>query len=281
MTEDFEDDVPPIADLSVVGKLTKDLRIAAEKLSDAEARYIVDLYYELQRSRIRATNQVRAAGESAEPHALVIHLASQFKSLEGQMKAALGRYAQAQPMGPWLLGIRGIGPVLASGILAHIDIQHCKTAGDIWAFAGYDPTRKWDKGQKRPWNANLKVIGWKIGESFVKTGGFYREMYDQRKAYETAKNIAGDYADQCRQRLDDAKKRKVSLDKGLITLLETGRLPDKAVHERSKRWAVKLFMAHYLEVAYPRVHGTEMPAPFAIARLGHAHPIKPPSSPED
>ena len=38
---------------------------------------------------------------------------------------------------------RGIGPVIAAGLLANIDIKQAPTVGHIWRFAGLDPTNKW------------------------------------------------------------------------------------------------------------------------------------------
>jgi hypothetical protein len=39
--------------------------------------------------------------------------------------------------------IKGIGPVIAAGLLANIDITKAPTAGHIWRFAGLDPSSKW------------------------------------------------------------------------------------------------------------------------------------------
>jgi hypothetical protein len=43
-------------------------------------------------------------------------------------------------------------------LLARIDIVKAPTAGHIWRYAGLDPTVRWNKGEKRPWNAGLKVL---------------------------------------------------------------------------------------------------------------------------
>ena len=87
--------------------------------------------------------------------------------MEGQIKRALEKYVDNHPVGSWLTSIHGIGPVIAAGLLAHIDIARAPTVGHIWRFAGLDPTTKWEKKTRRPWNAALKVLTWKAGESFV------------------------------------------------------------------------------------------------------------------
>ena len=71
-------------------------------------------------------------------------------------------------IGPWAMATIGVGPVICAGVIARIDIHRAPTVGHIWRFAGLDPTQKWEKGKKRPWNTDLKRICWLLGESFVK-----------------------------------------------------------------------------------------------------------------
>ena len=186
--------------LEGVARLTRDLRDAAIKLSRKEARYLVDTYYQIQNSRIRANNQVRSLTESGEPHVTLSWLFNQNEVLEGQIVRALQSYAESQPLGQWALSITGIGPVIAAGLLAHIDIENCEVATRIWRFAGLDPSVSWNKGEKRPWNAKLKTLCWKIGESFVKQqsreSDVYGKMFKVKKETLIGANERGDYAEQ-------------------------------------------------------------------------------------
>lgn len=256
-----------------VERLTRDLANASVSLSKGEARFLVDAYYAMQENRIRSNNQVRALSESQEPHMVLNWLARQDEILESQIKRALDKYSASSPLGEWARSVVGIGPVIAAGLLAHIDINHAPTAGHIWAFAGLDPTRSWNKGEKRPFNAALKTLCWKIGESFVKVKAhpedFYGKIYDERKKYEHAKNDAGDYKAQAEAMLKRAPNHKQK------ATYEQGKLPDGHLHSRAKRYAVKLFLAHYHEQAYRLELGKEPPLPYAIAILGHAHKIDP------
>lgn len=131
------------AALEPVTRLTKDLANAAATLSKQEARYLVDSYYAIQENRISASNQTRACTEAEEPHSVIEWLAHQNEGLENQIKRALDKWTEAQPMGRWAKSICGIGPVLSAGLLAHIDIEKAPTVGHIWRFAGLDPTQKW------------------------------------------------------------------------------------------------------------------------------------------
>lgn len=291
-----------------IEKLTRDLRNAAAILSDSEARFLVDCYYQMQDARIRSAGQVRSA--TAEPHEILLWFAEQNRVLENQIKGALDVYSTNHLVGEWLRSVVGIGPVIAAGFLAHIDIEQAPTAGHIWSFAGQVPGVKWGKGEKRPWNAKLKVLCWKAGESFVKTSSrenaFYGRIYVERKASEVAKNMAGDFSDQAVQKLKDFNIKKTTdaykWYSGQITpaaartfheaiaagrvvvprLVKEGRgqpmLPPAHIHRRSTRYAVKLFLAHLHEVWYTLHFGMAPPLPYPIAILGHAHRIAPPTA---
>src|SRR5580765_5751524 len=194
------DQPPEGIDLSPIARLTRDLKAAARLLSDAEARFLVDAYYQMQEDRIRAAHQMRSLGEHAEPNAFMEWMLDQRHSLERVVASALDQYSAASLIGVWMRSIHGIGPIIAAGLLAQIDITKAPTAGHIWRFAGLDPTVKWEPKTKRPWNASLKRLCWIVGESFVKVSGnenaLYGQLYRERKAIEERKNAAGDFADQ-------------------------------------------------------------------------------------
>ena len=263
--------------LEPIQRLSKDLAAAAKTLSNDEARFLVDAYYQMQNNRIRADAQVRSLRDSEEPHDVLRWLGAQSDSLENQIKRALGRYADGQPLGEWAQSIVGIGPVITAGLLAHIDISKAPTVGHIWRFAGLDPTQRWEKGQKRPWNASLKTLCWKIGESFVKVSGrddaFYGQIYAERKALELSRNESLAFADQAKQALE---RKKFGKDTEARKHYESGHLPPAHIHARAKRYAVKLFLAHYHERGFKLLHGIDPPLPYPIAHLGHVHIIASP-----
>lgn len=132
----------------------------------------------------------------------------------------------------------------------------------------------------RPWNAELKVICWRLGDSFVKVSGhddaYYGKTYRNRKAYEQRKNEAGDYADQAKQTLE--RKRIQAPD--TRKWYEQGMLPPGRIDLRARRYAVKLFLSHLWEIAYKEHYGKEPPQPYPIAHLQHAEYLAPPQGAE-
>lgn len=265
---------------STIEALTKDLRNASRSLSDAELRYLVDSYYIMQDQRIRAEGQLRALSKAGEPSEVILHLASNSRKLEKQVEVSLDVYTYNHPVGQWARAQKGIGPVITAGLLAHIDITKAPTVGHIWSFAGLNPNVTWEKGKKRPWNATLKTLCWKIGESFVKVSGgekpgYYGLVYKARKEWEIQQNEAGAYADQAKKTLERFKFRDDTVAKGIYL---QGRLPPAHIHRRACRYAVKLFLSHLHHRWYEHHFGTPPPMPYAITILGHGHYLPPPEA---
>jgi len=259
-------------------------RDIAAGLDAAQARWLVDYYYAIQDYRIQATGQARAVAQDADEGAINFaeKLGGDMAAIEGEIKKALDAYSDAHIPGRWAKSIVGIGPVLAAGLLAHIDIERANTAGAIWRFAGLDDPAnyEWGKGQKRPWNAKLKVLCWKIGDSFVKQSGrdsdVYGKVYLERKALEVARNERGDFASTAARALEERSIK----DKDLKACYESGKLPAGRLDLRARRYAVKLFLAHLHHVMYV-VHyeGQLPPKPYVIEHGGHTHYIAPPNWP--
>ena len=266
-----------ILDLTAATKLTRDVRASATEISREEARDLVGLYYRLQKERISLNNQYQSLAKAERPGLVVEFYADQFLVMEKEMVKVLDTFADSQKVGQWSKSQLGIGPVIAAGFIAHIDIEKAPTVGHIWRFAGLDPTVEWKKGQKRPWNADLKVLCWKLGESFKKVSGrenaFYGQMYKQRKLYEVERDISGGNAETAAQTLE----KKNFSDVATKNLYESGHLPAGRLDLRATRWAVKLFLSHWHHVAYVDRYGELPPKPYILTQdHGHAHYIGPP-----
>lgn len=263
--------------LEPILRLTRDERKAAETLGQREARYLVDTYYQIQRGRITANNQLRASEEAAEPNSVLNWIADQNDTLEKQLAGALRRYSESHPVGEWAMSVKGIGPVISAGLISRLGPEIPETVGHWWRFCGLDPTVKWEKGKRRPWNAALKRLCFLIGESFTKVSGyedaFYGKVYRERKEYETAKNEAGDYADQAAAALERHNYRAETQARAHY---EKGHLPPAQINRRAQRYATKFFLSHFHFVWYTVENGKLPPMPYAIAHQDHAHMIYPP-----
>lgn len=279
--------VSPIETTLSLMKLNRDIRNAAKSISDNEAKYLIKLYYQIQTMREAAFSQSRTLKsdvnlstkekKDVEPHECIDFMANQFLILEKEIADILKIYSKNNEVCKWMTSITGIGPIISCGFFAMIDIERCETAGSIWRYAGLDPTMEWKKGELRPWNAKLKTLCWKLGDSFVKVhnreSDVYGHIYKMRKEFELEKNERGEYAEEAKRIL----QKKKFTNKEVIAIYESGKLPLGHIENRARRYAVKIFLSHLFTVWYIMHHHKEPPRPYALAILGHAHEIEIPN----
>lgn len=390
------DDVLSGTPLAPIDKLMREVRAAAGSIERPEARNLVDMYYRFQHHRIDLNAQVRALIEAERPGLVAQHFAHQMTSLERQMTSVLDAFSMSTEVGRWSRSVTGVGPVIAAGLMAYIDIERAPTAGAIWRYAGLDPTLKWhgrvagrelvdsafdveftDAGAmywlakatdrrttslysaamnieapsvqqacravseeagvtysvaealfvqrpihvdnaidyaceqlsldprsvyevlyrgvkvdrqavrsylaKRPWNGNLKVLCWKLGDSFVKQSGreraFYGRLYRERKDREIRFNEEGKFKAQAEETLS-TKRIQDPLTRAIY---EAGLLPPGRLDLRARRWTVKIFLAHWHDVAYRDHFQKPPPKPWVFEWGGaeHTHMIEVPQDGDD
>lgn len=274
-----------IEHIEALKRLGKDLKAASRDLSRRDARFLVDFYYTIQDQRIRSAGQVRTASEQGEPHALLTWVFDSMRTLETGIKTAMGEFAAAYAAGQWLQAQHGIGPVLSAAMLSYFDIRKAPTVGHYWRFAGLDPTLgKPTKGEKLKYSKSLKSICcFRLGETMVKHSGsekcYYGQLYAAYKPALAALNAQGKFAEYARERATTVGKTTVAHKK-----YSEGLLPDGHVHNRARRWMVKLFLSHLHHVMYVDYHGANPPAPYVFEHpeLGdHRHLMTPPLWPGD
>ena len=122
----------------------------------------------------------------------------------------------------------------------------------------------------RPFNAKLKVLVWKIGQSFVKVSNndkdFYGKVYQQAKESLVIKNERGDFAEDCK-RILAGKKFNKSTD--AYKAYSVGQLPPAHIQARACRKSVQLFLSHWWEVSYRhRFPNRECVKPYSFDHLG-------------
>lgn len=268
--------------IPVLTKLTADIKSASRLLTNREARYLVDLYYQLQDARLRCQGQLRAIDKCGDDvkgaDSLLNHFFSQFESLERQMVNALGAFALSKPVGKWAQSICGIGPVLSAGLIANIDIHRAPHVSHVWSFAGL-ANKPWGKGEKRPFNADFKALcAYKIGESFVKVqnndNDFYGHLFRQKKDQMVAANESGAFADAAAKSLSE---KRYGVDTDAFKAYSTGKLPPAHIHARARRWTVKLFLSHFHQVYFEDTFQRPAPKPWIIDFGGHADYMPPPN----
>jgi hypothetical protein len=241
--------------------------LAAYKLKAADIT-VVELYYDCQDLREMHANRKRTEGEND----LVNWFSSWLHLGENVIKGKLQKWVEsdeAPPETKWAYAQIGIGPVIAAGLAAHIDVVRAPTVSSLWKFAGQAPgfDRK-VKGKKLPYNARLKTLVWKLEESFVKVSGkdgaTYGRLYAEFKAEEVRRNEEGRNAEEAKLQL----KIKRYVKPEAKAILESGKLTDGHVHNRAKRKAAKIFLSHYWQKGREG-KGLPVRKPYPIGALGH------------
>ena len=272
------------ADSLEIHGLTRVEALDAATYSIDQVQALVGIYYAIQKARIGAGQRLWAHEQEVDivSDPLVIQrIKEDLKRLEKQTERAIHNYAKAQPLGRWVLSIDGIGPVLAGGLLAHIDVSKASSASAVWNFAGLNPDIVWIKGKKRPYNARLKTLCWKVGESFkrleIEKGAFYARLYRERKELEVERNERGDFAEQAHKRLEECVRMRRSISDEQKKIWGSGKLQPVGLDRRAMRYAVKIFLGHYYEVGRALLYGEKDIKPWIIVHGGHRDYIPPPN----
>jgi hypothetical protein len=123
-----------------------------------------------------------------------------------------------------------------------------------------------------PHNQTMKVICWKIGESFNRTRrdppdpkAFYGNMLAVWHADMNLANERGEYKERADKALADKKYTKVDC----IKTLKAGKMPDGWILATAKRKAVKTFLFHYYQRGR-ELAGLPWVKPYSIAHKNHA-----------
>ena len=140
--------------------------------------------------------------------------------------------------------------------------------------SAYDQKKgKWSKEKiiktcaKIPYNKELKVLMYKVGDSFIKVSGkqksVYGRIFAQKKAEITAENEAGKYAEQAAEYLT---KKNYNKEKEAYKAYIVGKLPAGQVNARARRYANKIFLSHLFEEMYRVEYKKVPPRYYTIAK---------------
>lgn len=343
-----------------VRRLSREEVATASEMSRFEARALVGMYSNIQKIRVGARNRESAherhQGILSDPR-IIVTLKEQLQLLEKQAERGLEKFVKRHIEGRWLLSIAGVGPIIAAGLMAHIDITRCccpnyqhfkgldrrkipahkcpglTTAGRILSFAGMlDPrSYSWEKGERRPYNVRLKNLCYQMWTSWkrmsvpegeddetlaekiklaaskkkmkltdeelldlveAKREGraaraedlegekcLYIRLYMARKEQEVRRNERGDFKDLALERLRECKAKRIPITTGMRKKWESGKLQNVGLDRRAGRFAVKILISHYHQVAYETHFGKKPPVPYVIGKLEHIDYINIPNWP--
>lgn len=144
-------------------------------------------------------------------------------------------------------------------------------------ITGYDSKAVRNIIVRPPYSKKAKVICYKVGHQFQflmnRPNSLYGRLIRDRRIYETAKNDAGDYADQAARILDTYNYKKGTNAWKAYT---AGKLPLAHLIQRCNRYATKIFISNlHAQMMYVETGGETPELPWIIAFGGHKDYIKP------
>ena len=150
-------------------------------LKNKELRILVESFYDMQKLRIAMGNRVRQYGKAGlltdiDPTPALEQIKEGEKELERQITDVVKQH----PLwGEWFAGVKGIGPVMAAGLIAwRDDISKADTISAFWKYHGLAPSQsKRKRGEKLDYNPKAKTHAWKIGMQLLKSKGKYSDIY--------------------------------------------------------------------------------------------------------
>jgi len=157
--------------------------------------------------------------------------------------------------------IKGIGDLYIAVLITFLNPYEAPHISSFWAFVGYhgDSTQRYVKGQKGGGHKGLRTELFKIASNFLrnKNEHYTRIFYEERERLENCDNP-------CKDRMKGGAIK-------MTTWKETS--PN---HRRfaATRKMMKIFLAH-LWLVWREIEGLPISEPYAQAKLGHNHIMKP------
>jgi len=273
------------------------------KTSPEYVTILARTFFAIQKQRIMATSRIGAQvrqGRLTEREAgiLIEHVDKQLREVEAGIKKDMAVALKNVPIyTQWFEKVKGIGPIISGGMIGEIaDISRFAHISNLWSWAGvgmHDGVAdRLTKGKKVTWNPHMKVLCWKLGQSLVMTGGWFRDRYDEFKREEIRNNVPWivlvdkkgmrglkfvDYAGRS-EYLDKIKDTNITDQNTKKIIDECNRIGethvtvkrmDAHVDNRARRKAVKLFLA-LMTMKWREIEGLPVELPFSGQILGHA-----------
>lgn len=133
-------------------------------ITNSEMKELVDMFYQVQGSRIALQNRIRAINQGADDgdqntlQILLWNLGNK-KREEKEIFKILDAATEQLPVGRWMKQIVGVGPTIAAGIIAYLDVKKANYASNFISYAGLnDNNRPW-LGREKAKKIVDEVIG--------------------------------------------------------------------------------------------------------------------------
>lgn len=152
------------------------------------------------------------------------------------------------PIYSWLKNIKGISHLLSAQLISYIDIKKFRQVSSLWHYCGMHVKNgiapKRSKGNKIDWNPQMRMICYKISDSFIKQRTLkYRDIYDKEKAKQLILLEDQVNINNHQQNVSKRKKKEVEIIHEMNTMIILAPPQSKGHADmRARRKAVKEFL---------------------------------------
>lgn len=154
-----------------------------------ELKALVEMYYDIQKFRQAGQNRDNPAMKAERLELAVAKL----KNLEGYLVNEMVAVLPEYPISDWLLGLRGVGPMMAAALIASDLDPAIDKPSSWWRFAGVGvvdgKNQRKRRGEKRSYNGFLRRTLYVLMGQFLKAHqpehgrpSFYADLYYRFKA---------------------------------------------------------------------------------------------------
>lgn len=266
-----------IASMKLSKKAFKNVELDIENTN--AIRSMVSLYYMIQDSRIRASNQKFALDTNNKSSTIMDFFKNQMSQSENNIATYLDVWTDRHIIGKWAKSNNGIGPVIAAGMVSRFDITKVQSAGGFWKYAGMagDSDSVRQKGEKITYSPETKVLVWKAASSFkmqsTRQNCYYGKLYLEKKTEYIKKNDSGGFADRANNIL---ATKNFKTNTQTYDAYASGKLSLAHIDAMAMRYAGKIFVSHLFDVMWMCTYGEMPPAPYATTHIdGHPHILYP------
>ena len=225
---------------------------------------------------------------------MMLEIASNAADVEDKFQEVMEVITEEDIYKDWLVNVNGVGVTLTARLLYQFGYcEDFSRVSKLWAYCGYAPDQKRERGKQLNYNPDAKTLGWLIADRIIMQGGnsmYKEEFYDPYKQKQVHRmessscQFCGEASHEHDPRGCDEFEatREVSNtfpDDADFTL-EYFDLPDteeddatppwnqQHAHNRAVRYLAKKFLKHYWAMARS-MKDLETPDEWVITHGGH------------
>ena len=198
------------------------------------------------KSRMAFANNMKAVHRNATKRGVELEIKEGLDKFisadEKKWEKAMSAIAKQLPLHDWFCSHLGCSTLGFASILAEAgDLSNYPNPAKLWRRFGLDvwegeANKNRTKGVNTGYSKRRRMIAYRIGSAIIKKKGEYREVYDQRKAYEIERDLAGynkPYIEKC------GKAGMMAAYTTSKKKIEAGMLPACVIDLRAQRYMVK------------------------------------------